>query len=233
VVNYSHSQCSEALLNNEKCFLDDPSWAKVFMASSVPDETFTDRSNLGIELIMLKAKLSGLAKRTNHAVAIQDALQPQDFEAIAAELRVVRSAVVAWRRTFNTALIHTEERSRNDTMDFGKRYELLGISLVVNIILSRLLCSIVPNDRALLEEEVQNLAAEMEAVQESLEHNQRAKFFFAQKSKTADAAIATHPYFRDVLYSGKVVELWRLEKFFEAMGRKCCNGETCCDLNRW
>jgi hypothetical protein len=96
---------------------------------------------------------------------------------------------------------------------------------------NRLLCSIVPNDRTLLEEEVQSLALELKAVQGSLEHDRRAEFFFAQKAKIADAAIATHKYFRDVLNSGKVVELWRLEKFFQALGRKCCDGETCCDPN--
>src|ERR1700753_3217498 len=102
-------------------------------------------------------------------------------------------------------------------MDFGKRYELPGISFVIHITVSRLLCSIVPNERALLEDEVQNLAIELKAIQGSLEHNRRAEFFFAQKAKNAEAAIATHGYFRDVLDSGKVVESWRLEKLFEAL----------------
>jgi hypothetical protein len=201
------------------------------MAAAVPSETFTDRSKLGIELMMIKSKLSGLTKRANHAVVIQDSIQPEDFDALAANIRVVRSAVISWRQKFNIALIHADERSKEDTMDFGNRYELLGISLIINIVLSRLLCCIVPNDRALLEEEVQNSAGELKAVQESLEHNQRAKFFFAQKAKIADAAIATHMYFEDVLDSGKIVAPWRLEKFFQAMGRKCCDGDICCNSN--
>jgi hypothetical protein len=89
-----------------------------------------------------------------------------------------------------------------------------------------------PNDRAFLEEEVQNMAFEVKAVQVSLEHNRRAEFFFAQKAKIAEAAIVTHSYFEEVLYSGRVVERWRLEKFWEALGRQCCDGETCCDLDR-
>src|SRR5258708_35627337 len=102
------------------------------MASThVPSETFTDRSKLGIDLMMLKPRVSGLAKRTNHAVFMQDMLQPEDFETIAADLRVARSKIVTWRRKFNTALIHADERSREDPLDFGKRYELLGVSIVV------------------------------------------------------------------------------------------------------
>lgn len=195
----------------------------------VPTETFTDRSRLGIDLMMLKPRVSGLAKRTNHVVFMQDKLQPADFETIAADLHVARSKIVTWRRKFNTALIHADECSREDPLDFGKRYELLGVSLVVHIILSRLLCSVVPNERRLLEEEVQNLALELKTVQGSLSHNRRAEFFFEQKGRIADAAIATHSYFEDVLDSGKIMESWRLERFFEAIGRKVCDGVTCCD----
>ena len=216
---------------NEKCFLDDPKWMEVFKGACVPSETFTDRSQLGIELMMLKTKVSGLAKRTNHAVVIQNTLQEDDFAMLAADIRVVRSDIIAWRRQFNTALIHADDRTRKDTTDFGKRYELLGVSLIVNIIVSRLLCAIVPNDRALLEEEVQNLAVELKVMQDTLSHNPRASFFFAQKGKIADAVIFSHACFRDVVDSGKVVDSWRLEKFFDAIGRKGCNGETCCDPN--
>jgi hypothetical protein len=225
-------QCSEALLKNQECFLDDPLWARVFEAAISPHETFTDRSDLGITLMLLMAKIPGLAKRTSHAVVTQDNLQPEDFEAIAADVRGVRSAIVAWRRRFNTALIHAEERSRNDTADFGKRYELLGISLIINIVVSRMLCAIVPHERALLEEEVKSLAIELKAVQASVKNNKRASFFLAQKARIANAAIATHADFQNVAESGRAVDPWRLKRFCEALGRKCCDGETCCEWNR-
>jgi hypothetical protein len=174
------------------------------------------------------AKVPDLAKRTGHAVVIQNTLRPDDFEAIAADIRDVRSAIVTWRRKFNTALIHAEERSRNDTADFGKRYELVGISLIINILVSRMLCSIVPNERSILEEEVQNLAAELKALHGSVENNKRASFFLAQKAKIADAAIATHADFQNVVGSGRIVDPWRLKRFCETLGRQCCDGETCC-----
>jgi hypothetical protein len=180
--------------------------------------------------MMLKFKISGLAKRTNHAVVLQERLQYENFEILATDIRAVRSSIITWRRKFNTALIHARHPSRDNPMDFGKRYELLDISLVVNIMASRLLSCIKPNDRALLEEEVQNVALELKALQSSSEHNRRAEFFFAQNAKIADAAIATHVHFREVLNSGIIIERWRLEKFFEGIGRKCCDadGENCC-----
>lgn len=179
--------------------------------------------------MMIKPHLPGIAKRTNHAVLKQDTFQLEDFEAIAADIRDLRSSILTWRSNFNVALLNVDERTRADATDFGKRYELLSLSIISNIILNRLLLSIMPKERVVLEEEVQILAVELKTVQGSLKHNRRAEFFLGQKAKIADAAINTHMYFRDVLDSGVIVEMWRLEKFFHAIGRKCCNGETCCD----
>lgn len=212
--------------------MDDPKWAEVFTSAIDPHEKFTDRSQLGIELMMLKCSISGLTKRTNHAIVIQNTLLSSDFEALAADIRITRSRTIVWRRKFNTALIHAGHCSKENTMDFGKRYEILGISLIINIIVDRLLGAIAPSDRALLEEEVQNLATELKVLQDTSEHNPRASFFFAQKAVIADAAIATHACFSEVFDSGRVVDSWRLQKFFDILGRKCCNGETCCDVNK-
>jgi len=198
----SYLQCAQSLLNNEYCFLDDPTWTGVMKSTHIPSEIFTDRSKLGIDLMILKPRISGLAKRTNHAVFMQEELNSEKLDAIAADLRDARSRIVMWRRKFNTALLNADESTRNDALDFGKRYELLGVSLVVHILLSRLLCSIAPACRSLLEEEVQSLALELKTVQGTLSHNRRAEFFFEQKSKIADAAISTHPYFEEVLHSG-------------------------------
>jgi hypothetical protein len=223
-------QCTEALLANKSCFLSSSSWEPVFKSCIISTESFTDRSELGIDLLQIKAKISGIAKRTNHAVYNQTTLEPLYFETLATEIRLIRSSILSWRRKFNIALIHASSKvPQNSAADFGKRYELLAIALIINIVTSRLLLSISPSERTILEEEVQNLAIELKAVQSSLNHNRRAEFFFAQKARIAEAAITTHTTFWDVRDSGVVVELWRLEEFFNAIGRKCCDGETCCD----
>ncbi|KAH8807831.1 hypothetical protein F5884DRAFT_857398 [Xylogone sp. PMI_703] len=224
----SYPISAEALSNNESCFLDSPTWTGVFEAAILPHGTFTDRSQLGIDLMMLMAKIPRLAKRTGHAVTVQGTLHPVDFDTIAADVRIVRSAVLSWRRRFNNALIHESERSHHHNANFDKRFELLGISLIINILVSRMLCCLVPSERALLEEEVQNLAAELKAAQKSVGPHRRAGFFLAQKAKIADAVIATHADFLGAVGSGKVVESWRLKRFCDSLGRKCCDGETCC-----
>jgi hypothetical protein len=218
------------LLNNDKCFLEDPTWTVVFESCIRVDENFTDRSELGISLLIIPSKIPTLAKRSTHAVSFQELFAASHFQAIAADIRAVRTSILTWRRRFNTTLINAEDRSHTDTIDFGKRYELLGVSLVINILLDRMLHYVSPKERAVLEEEVQNLALELKLVQKSLEgdHNHRANFFLAQKSLVADAAIATHSYFLEVLDSGKIIEAWRLKKFCQSLGRKSCDGNNCC-----
>jgi hypothetical protein len=225
--NSSPSKCTEALLNNEKCFLEDHVWTQVLTDATIPGETFTDRSPLGIALMTLMVKVPGLARRTGHAVTIQDTLQTGAFDAIAADVRTLRSSVIAWRRDFNLALIHAaDERcglGRDTEVDVGKRYELLGLALVVHMLASRMLVCIAPSDRALLEEEAQGLALEIKGMQSSVVHNRRAGFFLAQKATMADAVIATRADFWDAVGSGQVVEEWRLKKFCESLGKKSCN----------
>ena len=128
----------------------DPCWAKVFENSVELRETFTDRSKLVIDLLILMTKIPGLAERSGHAVVVQDDVRPEHFEAIVSDVRVVRSAIIVWGSNFNTALIVSEARPINGAIDFSKQYELLGISLVILTLASRMLCSIVPNERALL-----------------------------------------------------------------------------------
>jgi hypothetical protein len=98
----------------------------------------------------------------------------------------------------------------------------------MNIIVDRLLCSIVPNARFFLEEEVQNLAREFKALQESQKYNHRAELFLGEKVKVADAAIATHKEFQQLFNSGKTIDSWMLQNFFDAIGRRRCVEDARC-----
>ena len=127
--------------------------------------------------------------------------------------------------------MHAEGRSCGDIFDFGNCYELLAISLITYITISRMLCRILPNDRKLLKE-VQSLAAELKDLRVLVGHSRRSGFYLAQKAKLADAAIASRNVFQEAVGSGKVAEAWRLKRLCEALGRNCCDEETCCRLDR-
>jgi len=224
-------QCAETLLNNETCFLEEPAWTEIFKSAIVPGETFADRSSLNIELMMIKCRVPSLAKRTNHAVVTQTAISSECLANLIADIRTLRSSVMSWRRKFNIALISKEDCSPYDTLDYAKRYEVFGLSLVVNIMTTRLLLCLEPNGRAYLEEEVHNLALELKDTQRLITDNRRAALFLAQKAKFADAAIATHDIFVEAAGNRGIVEPWMLEKFFTVLGRrKGCDGQACCEL---
>ncbi|PKK54283.1 hypothetical protein CI102_1725 [Trichoderma harzianum] len=223
--------CAESLLNNKSCFLDDPTWIQVIKNAIDDREIFTDRSPLGIRLLTLMVRVPGLAKKTCHAVTMQHSLQPRDFDAVAAKVRILRSDVAAWRRDFNMTLIHTPDTTKkNSTLDTDKRYELLGVALIIQILVSRMIVCISPNDRGLLEEEVQSFAIELKCLLGSVRHHRRAEFFLTQKVKIANAALVTHDDFAAAIGCDRVIEAWKLKKFDNAFGRKTCDGITCCVL---
>ncbi|KAI8628057.1 hypothetical protein F5Y19DRAFT_439421 [Xylariaceae sp. FL1651] len=224
----------EALFQNSECFFDHQVWMDVFKELVDPLEIFTDRSLLGINLAMFMVRIPGLARRNTCAVNKQ--LEQHDIEALETSLRGLRSKITEWRRDFNTALIHATDIgadtcAENQNSNTDKRYELLGISLVIHILVSRMLVCIVPDGRALLENEVQDRALELKQVHQSVRkgnnnynhklYHYRAEFFLTQKVKIADAAIATHLDFLSAAESGHIVEPWMLKKFCTELGRQC------------
>lgn len=186
-----------------------------------------DRSPLGIRLLIILTKLPGLVKKTCHVVAVQDSLRAESFDSVAADLRELRSDITIWRREFNMALIHAKNKANPD-----KRYEFLGTCLIIQIFMSRLLGSILPTERGLLEEEAQCFAVELKHLQGSVGHHTRDKFLLTQKAKIANAAIDTHDDFAAAVGNGRIIEAWRLRKFCSSFGRKFCNGITCCTPDR-
>ena len=245
----------EALLGNRKSPFGDAAWNKALEQATETQEIFTDRSPLAVSLMLLMAKVPGLAKRTTHAVVVtvpqeaQDEQHEQELQDLMADVDSLRARIVKWRRDFNTALIHAVGPTDNwisstgsnttlerGTDDAGKRYELLGISLVVHMLAGRMLVSLSPpGDRGalLLEDEVQAVAAELGQVHRSVPsggRNHRARFVLLQKTKIADAAVATHADFRRAAMrdDGRAVEPLVLKRFCELLGRKCCDGQGCC-----
>lgn len=156
-------------------------------------------------------------------VTVQDSLQIEDFDSVATDLRNLRSDIAVRRREFNMALIHADNKANAD-----KRYEFVGTCLIIQIFTSRLLGSIIPNERGLLEEEAQCFAIELKYLQGSVRHHTRAEFLLTQKAKIANAAIDTRDDFAAVVGNGHIVEAWRLRHFCISLDRKFCNGTTCC-----
>lgn len=162
-------------------------------------------------------------------MTVQDSLCSEDFNEIAVKVRALRSEILAWRRDFNMALIHAiGEPKRNDGINTDKRYELISVALVIQILASRMLVFISPDDRGILEEEAQSYAMEIRSLQGSTGHHRRAEFILTQKSRIADAVINTHDVFAATAGNGRIIEPWRLKQFCKLLGKKSCDGVSCC-----
>ena len=50
---------TECLLNNERCFLEQPAWKAVMRSAIMDDVLIADRSDIVIELMILKSNIPG------------------------------------------------------------------------------------------------------------------------------------------------------------------------------
>lgn len=166
-------------------------------------------------------RIPALALMTFQFLSADTCLQTAELQAGVTKLRSLRSAIIAWRRSFNTALLNAVDVCLTANDETGKRYELLAIAIVLHILTTRMLLCISPNEREFLEEEVQSHAAELKEIQVSVagKHG-RAAFLISQKAMTADATIATHSDFKESVGTGRLVESWKLAKFLELAKKK-------------
>ncbi|KAK7222382.1 hypothetical protein V2G26_010385 [Clonostachys chloroleuca] len=213
--------CIEALFTSQECFLDNPEWTRVLESAVITQDTFSDRSRLGVTLMTFMTRIPGLALMTFQLLSADTYLQTAELQAEVAKLRSLRSAIIAWRRSFNTALLNAVDVCHTAKDETGKRYELLAIAIVLHILTTRMLLCISPNEREFLEEEVQSQAAELKEIQVSVagKHG-RAEFLISQKAMTANATIATHSDFQESVGTGRLVEPWKLAKFLELAKKK-------------
>jgi hypothetical protein len=234
------------LFSNESCFLDSDVWRATVRRAIDSSEDFSDRSPLGIELMLLMASTPGLARRTSSVVdtvALQEdkcnlpAGLEAEVRAVNSEAHSLRQKAIAWRVDFNTALIHSDPTSPGGHADHydtrTNRYELLGIYSVVHILADRMLVSLSGPEgehgaASVIEDEVQTLAAELRQTLDTvppINSNHRANFNLRQKALVADAAIATRDEFRTAATrgrdAGRVIDRDVLKRFCVALGRRC------------
>ncbi|CAH0058206.1 unnamed protein product [Clonostachys solani] len=219
--------CIEALFKSQECFLDNPEWTRVLESAVIAEDTFSDRSRLGVTLMTFMTRIPALALMTFHVLSADESLPIAELQAAIAKLRSLRSAIIGWRRSFNTALLNSvsvcscRTTCRGAKDETSKRYELLAISIVLHILTGRLLLCVSANERDFLEEEVQSQAAELKEIEVSVAgKHDRATFLISQKAMTANATIATHSDFQESVGTGRLVEAWKLVKFLELTKQK-------------
>lgn len=181
---------TEALLNNERCFLEKDSWKAVFRSVIVEDAFISDRSGIVIELMILKSNIPGLFVDVTNIIYHRNS-DRLHINAIADKLCRLRADLYEWHSRYEV-LLTSGPQLYPGSPEFERKCKVFATYLSCVIISSRLLGVLSSTERVELEQETQLLASQML----DLELEVKAAFsaaamFMAQTLGVAQSTIAT------------------------------------------
>jgi hypothetical protein len=236
---------TEALLNNERCFLEQPSWITVLRSVILPSTpVIADRSAIVVELMVLKSNIPGLfVDVTNMICHIRDP-EPSFIMEITRRLHQLRIDLLKWHIQYQMVLARADEILPGSA-EFDRRCKIFATYLSCMILSSRLLSAVSPTERSELEAGTmvltgQMLDLELEVQKASLQ----TYLFMAQTLGVSRATILTSDEWRDVGVGEKreddeeggrngrdpytpespgpngLIEVWKFKRWNKLMGRK-------------
>lgn len=235
-------QMTEALLNNERCFLEQPAWKDVLRSVTTPDAPLiSDRSSIVVELMVLKCNIPGLCVDVTNMICHQADPDPSFIIEIACRIHQLRVDLLKWHGQYEN-ILRNAPAILPGTAEFDRRCKVFATYLSCMIISSRLLGSISPTERSELEEETQVLTGQMLALELEVKNaSLQTYLFMAQTLGVSHATIKTSELWRDSSEKGEriedengneqpdtpespgprsLIESWRFERWNKLMGRK-------------
>lgn len=234
-------QMTEALINNERCFLEQRAWKTVLRSVIVPNSPLiSDRSSIVVELMLLKCNIPGLCVDVTNMICHQNDPDSAFIIEIACKIHQLRVDLLKWHGQYES-ILRNAPPILPGTAEFDRRCKVFSTYLSCMIISSRLLGAISPTERSELEEETlvftrQMLDMEMEIKRASLQ----TYLFMAQTLGVSHATINTSELWRDSNEEEKkedmheiaqpdtpespgargLIDAWKFEKWNQLMGRK-------------
>jgi hypothetical protein len=183
-------QMTEALLNGERCFLEQDAWKSVFRSVIVEDSLISDRSDIVIGLMILKSNIPGLFVDVTAIIYHPDP-DPTNIHTIACKLQQLRADLLTWHKSYEF-LISCAPAIFPNTAEFDRRAKVFATYLSCQIVTSRLLGAISPTERVELEEETQILARQMLDLEQEVKSTPSgACMFMAQTLGVSQFTIAS------------------------------------------
>ncbi|KAL3420448.1 sarcosine oxidase [Phlyctema vagabunda] len=224
---------TESLLNNERCFLEEEAWRDVFRSVIVDDEVISDRSEAVISLFMHKSKIAGIC---HDATAGLTSPTPPPMEAIIQLTdRAVRlrQDILQWRYDHAHLLGSLTDISLGSAED-DKRCKVIGVYFSCIIVTTRLVSSLLADQRVALENETQEYVEQVFELERRVARlRPEASLFIALTVAVAQATRATANLWRGEDKNGvmqveqnPVIETWKFERYCALMGRKFPAVET-------
>jgi len=181
---------TEALLNNEHCFLETDAWKAVFRSVIKEDALISDRSGIVVELMILKSNIPGLF----HDVAeIVESEEPDRVavDELACRIHDLRVDLLKWHSSYELLLSSAPEILPGSP-EYDRGCKTFGTYLSCVILVSRLLGALSPSERVELEHETQMLSNHMLALEvEARSTSSAVCIFMAQTLGVSRATIAT------------------------------------------
>ena len=213
------TQYTEALLNDDVCFLEQESWQNVFRSVASETDALSDSSEIVVLLWTIVCRIPGLFKEVQNAVCNPTGIDMGIIGSLFARVRETSTLLLQWRREFDAlSPSHISSEPSRDS----KYYETFGVYLVNLMVINRLLVSLNPRAGLELEEKAQDLAHQILQLELTASAtNPRASMFMAFKLVAAQACLDTNdewhqaitlsvedPTYTTLLISSQVFERW-------------------------
>jgi len=182
---------TEALLNNERCFLEQDAWKEVMRSVIVEDALISDRSDIVIELMVLKSNIPGFFVDITNIILSESYPNYAHINQTACKIHQLRVDLFKWHSSYEF-LLSCAPKIRPGSAEYDRRCKVFATYLSCVIITSRLLGAISPTERVELEEVTQILAGQMLDLELEVKSTSSAAcLFMAQTLGVAQATIAT------------------------------------------
>jgi len=214
-------QVTESFLNNTPCFLEEPDWLEAVAACKAESDRFSDRSPLAVDMVVLIIGLPGAVKRVGDVIC-SDSPTTNSIASVRREVRDLRKGIRLWRNRFDTELLLNLPSAPVSASEKYKRLDALANALMFEIILARLIGSVIPSDRFVMEDEIQEHGAYIARIEEEcMKQDYRTAFYMSQKGMIAVSLMESSPLWRlPVQRQEDLIEAWKFRQWCDSVPRR-------------
>lgn len=217
------------MLNNERCFLEEEPWQEVFQSIILKEAVISDRSEVAITLLMIKATIPGIMKVITSVVSQQLNIDSPLVMEVTNRAHQLRLNLLSWHSNYRNVLGDGPSDICTGTIEGDSRCKIIGVYFSCLLLSNRLIAAVSPSEQRQREEEAQQLTTTIFDLQKHIVMRRpQASLFVVQAVGFAHVTRATTQDWQETTESkqensgkpGKVITRWKFERWCELFGRK-------------
>jgi hypothetical protein len=221
---------TEALLKNERCFLELNAWQDVSRSMIINSDSITERSEIVVSLMMLMSRLPGIFKDVTDFICNYSDPDQRKIAILAYQAHSLRQKFKKWRSQYDPVLSRLTDVGPGDSL-YDKLSKITCFFFGCSIMCNRLIVALYPSVGSEIELESVEYATKIlgfEKGARSLGVAPQVSLFLAQRVRVAQATLNTRmewwetiktdgaPYENEV----RMVERWKFERWCRLFGRQ-------------